>query len=147
MADLADGQTAEMQGSGAKPYVLKNIGGVYSCSCPAWRNQSIAIERRTCKHLRKLRGDAAEEARIGGALPQRPVKATTDGEDEAAGPPLLLAETWDNAADLSGWWMSEKLDGVRAYWDGRQLISRLGNTFQAPDWFLQGFPESPLDGE
>ena len=65
MADLNDGESVEMKGSGAKPYVLKNVGGVYSCTCPAWRNQSIAIERRTCKHLRKLRGDAAEEARVG----------------------------------------------------------------------------------
>src|SRR5580658_7381461 len=111
MPDLQDGESTEMQGSGAKPYQLKNTGGVYSCSCPAWRNQSIAIERRTCKHLRKLRGDAAEEARIGGALPQKPANAPASGEDgdEKAGPPLLLAESWDNAADLSGWWMSEKL--------------------------------------
>ena len=65
MPDLNDGESVEMKGSGAKPYVLKNVGGVYSCTCPAWRNQSIAIERRTCKHLRKLRGDAAEEARVG----------------------------------------------------------------------------------
>ncbi len=43
-----------MSGSGIKPYVLKNTGGVYSCSCPAWRNQSVAIKKRTCKHLRKL---------------------------------------------------------------------------------------------
>ena len=101
MPDLADGETTEMQGSGSKPYVLKNTGGVYSCTCPAWRNQSIAIETRTCKHLRKLRGDAAEQARVGGALPQQPLRAATataDGEDAAAGPPLLLAETWDNAS-------------------------------------------------
>ncbi|HEX4794734.1 MAG TPA: DNA ligase [Humisphaera sp.] len=147
MTDLADGETTEMKGSGAKPYVLKNTGGVYSCSCPAWRNQSITIERRTCKHLRKLRGDAAEEARIGGALPQKPVKQTADREEEGAGPPLLLAESWDNAADLSGWWMSEKLDGVRAYWDGGQFLSRQGNFFHAPDWFVQGLPKIPLDGE
>ena len=48
-----------MQGSGAKPYELKNTGGVYSCSCPAWRNQSLGIEKRTCKHLKKLRGEEA----------------------------------------------------------------------------------------
>src|SRR6476661_8927873 len=145
MPDLADGQSTEMQGSGSKPYVLKNVGGVCSCSCPAWRNQSIAIEKRTCKHLRKLRGDAAEEARVGGALPQRAKKAS--GEEEDAGPGLLLAESWDNAADLSGWWMSEKLDGVRAYWDGKQFLSRQGNLFHAPDWFVEGLPETPLDGE
>jgi len=139
-----------MQGSGSKPYLLKNTGGVYSCSCPAWRNQSIAIEKRTCKHLRKLRGDAAEETRTGGALPQRPVKVrgTDDGgSEEASGPPLLLAESWDNAADLSDWWMSEKLDGVRAYWDGKQFLSRQGNLYHAPDWFVEGLPSEPLDGE
>lgn len=146
MPDLTDGESIEMKGSGAKPYVLRNVGGVYSCTCPAWRNQSAGIERRTCKHLRKLRGDAAEEARLGGALPARPVKAGAEG-DEAAGPPLLLAETWDTATDLAGWWMSEKLDGVRAYWDGRQFISRLGNLFHAPDWFTAGLPALPLDGE
>ncbi len=148
MPDLQDGESTEMQGSGAKPYVLKNTGGVYSCSCPAWRNQSITIEKRTCKHLRKLRGDAAEEARIGGALPQRPAKAAGDGDgDETVGPPLLLAESWDNAADLTDWWMSEKLDGVRAYWDGKQFLSRQGNLYHAPDWFVEGLPATPLDGE
>ncbi|MDB5289300.1 MAG: dependent ligase-like protein [Phycisphaerales bacterium] len=146
MPDLKDGQSVEMKGSGAKPYILKNTGGVYSCTCPAWRNQSTAIERRTCKHLRKLRGDAAEESRLGGALPQKPVKQTADGE-EAGGPPILLAESWDNAADLAGWWMSEKLDGVRAFWDGKQFLSRQGNLFHAPDWFIEGLPDSPLDGE
>jgi DNA ligase-1 len=148
MADIQDGETVEMQGSGSKPYVLKNTGGVYSCSCPAWRNQSIGIEKRTCKHLRRLRGDAAEEARVGGALPQRPGKSAdrSDGEAEA-GPPLLLAESWDNAMDLSDWWMSEKLDGVRAYWDGKQFLSRQGNLYHAPAWFTEGLPGAPLDGE
>src|SRR6516225_3743896 len=138
MPDLFDGQATEMQGSGSRPYVLKNVGGVYSCTCPAWRNQSLPIERRTCKHLRKLRGDTAEEARRGGAVPVR-AKATAEGGAKE-GPPLLLAERWDRLADLSGWWMSEKLDGVRAYWDGERFLSRLGNLYHAPDWFLEGLP-------
>src|SRR5262245_50562448 len=113
MSDLSDGESVEIQGSGAKPYVIKNVGGVYSCTCPAWRNQSIGIERRTCKHIRKLRGDAAEEARLGGAVPAKPVRkpTSTAGEDEdETAPPLLLAEAWDNSLNLAGWWMSEKLD-------------------------------------
>src|SRR3954466_3668285 len=85
MLDLADGETTEMKGSGAKPYVLKNSGGVYSCTCPAWRNQSTPIERRTCKHLRKLRGDAAEAARLGGGLPQKP-RAQAGGRGGAGVP-------------------------------------------------------------
>ncbi len=144
MPDLDDGQSTEMQGSGSKPYTLKNVGGVYSCTCPAWRNQSVGIERRTCKHLRKLRGDAAEEARVGGDLP---VKVKTAAEKETSVPPLLLAESWDNVTDPAGWWLSEKLDGVRAYWDGKQFWSRLGNLFHAPDWFTAGLPDIPLDGE
>lgn len=143
MPDLDDGDSIEMQGSGSKPYTLKNSGGVYSCTCPAWRNQSIGIEKRTCKHLRKLRGDAAEEERVGSALPAKP--AAKAGESTA--PPLLLAESWDGVQDPTGWLLSEKLDGVRAYWDGQQFLSRQGNLFHAPDFFLKGLPTTPLDGE
>lgn len=145
MADLQDGASIEVQGSGSKPYVLKNVGGVYSCTCPAWRNQSVGIERRTCKHLRNLRGEEAEIERLGGALPAKPIKTKTGGADDA--PPLLLAESWDGVANLAGWWMSEKLDGVRAWWTGKELLSRQGNIYHAPDWFLAGLPDTPLDGE
>src|SRR5271165_3598042 len=110
MPDLDDGESVEMKGSGAKPYQLKNVGGVYSCTCPAWRNQSLAIEKRSCKHLRALRGEAAEQTRVGQALPPPKTAAKEKGE----GPPLLLAEQWATDQDLTGWWMSEKLDGVRA---------------------------------
>lgn len=43
--------------------------------------------------------------------------------------------------------MSEKLDGVRAYWDGRQLVSRQGYAFTPPKGFTAQFPPYPLDGE
>lgn len=147
MPDLADGASIEMQGSGKSPYVIRNVGGVYSCTCPAWRNQSLGIERRTCKHIRKLRGEAAEAERVGAAAASPAKPAGEEGEEEGKGPPLLLAHTWENDVDLTDWWMSEKLDGVRAYWDGRQLLSRLGNVLHAPDWFVNGLPDSPLDGE
>jgi ATP-dependent DNA ligase len=38
---------------------------------------------------------------------------------------------------LQGWWMSEKLDGVRAWWDGTNFVSRAGNVFSAPDWCVE----------
>ena len=141
--DIRDGETFLMKGSGAKPYELKNTGGVYSCTCPAWRNQSLPIERRTCKHLRKLRGDEAEIERVGEAATITPQKK----ENTVKAPPLLLANNWDNAQAVEGWWLSEKLDGVRAYWDGHRLLSRLGNEFHAPDWFTRSLPAVPLDGE
>ena len=41
----------------------------------------------------------------------------------------------------------EKLDGVRAWWDGRQFLSRQGNVYHAPQWFTAGLPNVCLDGE
>lgn len=145
MADIEDGASIEVKGSGAKPYTLRNTNGVYSCSCPAWRNQSIPIERRTCKHLRRLRGVEAEQARIGGPL--RPATATFSTDSSEDAPRLLLASVWDGSTDPTGWWMSEKLDGVRALWDGKRFLSRQGNVFVAPEWFVAGLPNVPLDGE
>ena len=146
MPDLADGESVEMQGSGRTPYIIKNIGGVYSCTCPAWRNQSLAIDVRTCKHIRKLRGDQAEQERIGqGSAPAAASKSAANPNKTA--PALLLAHSWDNEQDLTDWWMSEKLDGVRAYWDGKQFYSRQGNVFHAPAWFTAALPAMPLDGE
>jgi DNA ligase-1 len=143
MADLKEGEAVEVQGSGSKPYVLKNVAGVLSCSCPAWRFQSLPIERRTCRHLRALRGDAAEQERVGSTLPEHIKEA--NGKLQA--PPLLLAETWDGEQEVTGWLMSEKLDGVRAYWDGKQFLSRQGHRYHAPAWFTAGLPLEPLDGE
>ncbi len=76
-----------------------------------------------------------------------PAKPEPKAEGEAASPGLLLAQSWTNDVDLAGWWMSEKLDGVRAYWDGRQFLSRQGNLFHAPDWFVETLPSAALDGE
>lgn len=62
-------------------------------------------------------------------------------------PSLLLAETYRKQVDPARYLVSEKLDGVRAYWDGKQLISRGGNVFNAPAWFVAALPERKLDGE
>ncbi|MDY3558844.1 DNA ligase [Gemmata sp. JC673] len=143
--DLADGQIYEMQGSGKNPYKIKNVGGAYSCTCPAWLNQNAPSNKRTCKHIRKLRGEAAEEARlaaVGETLPAKPA-----GAEDKKELPLLKGEPWDGEQDLTGWWISEKLDGVRAYWDGKQFLSRGYNIYFAPDWFTAGLPNHPLDGE
>ena len=62
-------------------------------------------------------------------------------------PDVMLAKVYRQHEDVAQFWVSEKLDGVRARWDGRQLISRGGNVFIAPDWFVRNFPDRPLDGE
>ncbi|HJN49143.1 MAG TPA: DNA ligase [Pseudomonadales bacterium] len=62
-------------------------------------------------------------------------------------PELLLANVYHPDIALADYWVSEKLDGVRAYWDGKHLLSRQGNRFNAPRWFVADFPDQQLDGE
>lgn len=65
---------------------------------------------------------------------------------------LLLAHKFEldsNKRDPTGWWMSEKLDGIRAFYDGRDAIfSRLGKKFYPPKEFVNRLPKGiSLDGE
>jgi len=65
-------------------------------------------------------------------------------------PPLIaLAQSWDGKQDPTGWLMSEKLDGMRAVWDGQgDLWSRAGHKVFAPDFFKKDLPRGMiLDGE
>lgn len=62
-------------------------------------------------------------------------------------PALMLANVYHSGIDLSEYWVSEKFDGVRAIWDGKQLVSRGGNIYHAPDWFTKNLPSQRLDGE
>lgn len=61
---------------------------------------------------------------------------------------ISLAKKWDPSINPTGWMMSEKLDGMRAYWSGKGLWSRNGNRIFAPQWFTENFPSDvELDGE
>ena len=64
-----------------------------------------------------------------------------------AAPLVLLAHEADTEIDPAGWLVSEKLDGVRALWDGHTLRFRSGRTVAAPAGFLARLPAQPLDGE
>jgi DNA ligase-1 len=62
----------------------------------------------------------------------------------------LLAEPYEGwRGDPTGWWMSEKLDGLRGLWDpeARTLKSRKGTLYAAPEWFKDELPRRPLDVE
>ena len=259
---LSPGTHTQIQGSGSSPYTIKcHPDGVYSCTCPAWRNQSKAPDQRTCKHIRSLTVDLparpaefhrasakpqaprARAQRVVIQAPKHPLEGVTvcmtgfrDADMEAAivaaggavasavtkhlgilvakdpmsasgkaqkarelgvrvvgipemnqilksavraqaraaihpqppastgrsqakteglrvlGDPIgggvLLAEKWTPDVDPTGCWMSEKLDGVRAYWNGEAFYSRNGNMFAAPAWFTDLLPKNvSLDGE
>ena len=62
-------------------------------------------------------------------------------------PPLMLANRYRPGIALADYWVSEKMDGVRGYWDGRELWTRGGEKVNPPAWFTKGWPAVPLDGE
>ena len=64
----------------------------------------------------------------------------------ASKPNLLLLNTYKDQ-NTTNWVMSEKLDGIRAYWDGNQLLTRSGKKIHAPEWFIKDYPTFELDGE
>ena len=63
----------------------------------------------------------------------------------AAGPMLPLV--YHEQADIKGWLISEKLDGVRGYWDGKQLFSKNGKILSPPPEFTAQLPDFALEGE
>ena len=84
-----------------------------------------------------VRADDAARA----LAPVQPIQAVT------ATPSLMLANVYHPGIHLADYWVSEKYDGVRGYWDGEKLLTRGGERIQAPDWFIAGWPKVPLDGE
>lgn len=65
----------------------------------------------------------------------------------AAMPEILLANVYRNEIDPAPYLVSEKLDGVRAIWDGQSLKTRSGRLIKAPAWFVDALPAVALDGE
>lgn len=151
---IADGESVQVKG---KPYIMKNNGGVYSCDCPAWKFQSKKIDVRTCKHLREYLGVVMEKERLGsdyntsaGKKAPKPTSAAELREGVLfSASNLMLAHSWNaEQHQPHEFLMSEKLDGMRALWNGKQLVSRQGNPIEAPDFFIEGLPENmALDGE
>lgn len=62
-------------------------------------------------------------------------------------PPLMLAKAYQAGVSLPDYWVSEKYDGVRGYWDGEKLQTRGGERIAAPAWFTAGWPKVAMDGE
>ena len=60
---------------------------------------------------------------------------------------VTLAKPWQATLNPADFLVSEKLDGVRAVWDGRVLRFRSGRTIAAPHWFVAGLPAAAMDGE
>lgn len=49
--------------------------------------------------------------------------------------------------NITGWVMSEKLDGIRGFWNGKKMMTKKGYKIHLPDYFTKNFPSFALDGE
>lgn len=59
----------------------------------------------------------------------------------------MLAKNWQSHLPVADFLVSEKLDGVRALWDGQTLRFRSGHAMATPAWFTERLPRVALDGE
>jgi DNA ligase-1 len=92
---------------------------------------------------------------IGLALASSPLVSAADASlahapaavSAPAAPLLMLANVYRPGVNLDDYWVSEKFDGVRGYWDGEKLLTRGGEQVNAPPWFTAGWPRTPMDGE
>jgi DNA ligase-1 len=60
---------------------------------------------------------------------------------------IMLPLVYEKGIELTDWLMSEKLDGVRGYWDGKKLLSKNGIPFNPPRSFTKNFPDFEVEGE
>ncbi|PBK63457.1 DNA ligase/mRNA capping enzyme [Armillaria solidipes] len=118
------------------------------------RKRKDADEEEDAKPVKRPRKPVSSGSKKGSAgIDDDEEEEEDDAETVSAGkkvPELLLANKWDieKGADPTGWLMSEKLDGVRTFFDGQHMYSRLGNPFTPPKWFLDQLPKDiTLDGE
>jgi DNA ligase-1 len=82
-----------------------------------------------------------------GCLATPPAPASAPLSNSSSPPALWLASAYRGNERLSDYWVSEKYDGIRGYWDGHQLLSRSGKSLNPPAWFVQGWPGRPFEGE
>jgi DNA ligase-1 len=82
------------------------------------------------------------------ALPRRADGRAKTAEAPPSNAPVPeLAGVYRGQLDPALCLVSEKYDGVRALWDGRELRHRSGRPVAAPRSFLAALPNEPLDGE
>ena len=60
---------------------------------------------------------------------------------------FMTATVWEPKQDPTGWWMSEKYDGMRLLWNGSQFVTRQGNVVSVPESLTSQLPKIALDGE
>eukprot|EP01114_Cavostelium_apophysatum_P017721 TRINITY_DN5331_c0_g1_i3.p1 TRINITY_DN5331_c0_g1~~TRINITY_DN5331_c0_g1_i3.p1 ORF type:complete len:845 (-),score=169.37 TRINITY_DN5331_c0_g1_i3:2211-4745(-) len=114
--------------------------GITLVAIPYWWDRS---KDQLIATVRQQRPDLLFEAKINqNAIPLSQISPRMDQSV------LMSAGDWKSTVDPAGRMITEKMDGVRAYWNGSQLYSRSGGLIIAPSDFKRNLPAGvPLDGE
>jgi DNA ligase 1 len=106
------------------------------------------VQASSCKHLKLIRGEEAEATRCHTSAGVIANPSAKKNKNPSIVSRISLAQKWKPSIDPTGYLMSEKLDGMRAYWCGKKLWTRSGLPIITPDWFIANFPgDMELDGE
>ena len=136
-------------------YTIKRTNIGYECNCRAWKFCKGPKAQKSCRHIeiiikgnlkgvkgKKMETRSKSKSNKKQKIENVPTKVLEKGPEK-----LILAHNYEEQ-DVIGWFMSEKIDGIRAYWDGNKLWSRTGKEINASQSFLENFPkETTLDGE
>jgi ATP-dependent DNA ligase len=60
---------------------------------------------------------------------------------------LMTSTVWEDSQNPTGWYMSEKYDGMRLYWNGSEFLTRQGRKVHVPEFITSQMPQVALDGE
>lgn len=111
-----------------------------------WNGRQNSIEVTVYQY----RPDLFDIKPIGDPIPHSPPSHWTQYYEKKQGDisqKFLLASKWNDQDDPTGWWMTEKYDGIRVYWDGGKLYTRTGKMIITPPSFTSGLPNIPMDAE
>jgi ATP-dependent DNA ligase len=93
------------------------------------------------------RPDLFAEKPVGLAIPLAPTSNDFSKKIPNSNKLLMTSTVWNDSMDPTGWWMSEKFDGMRLYWNGSQFFTRQGNLVDVPKSLTSQLPRTTLDGE
>ncbi|GMH72635.1 hypothetical protein TrLO_g3540 [Triparma laevis f. longispina] len=157
---IALNEISLVQGSGEKPYEVKNCGGgFFSCTCPAWEFQKSRPEvRRTCKHIKCCLGVELDAQRMSANASHQPTLAMSSPSPKKKKQKTTTTTTTTTISsassssakdfDVGEWVVSEKLDGMRCIVVDGKAFSRARNSIHVPTEFWRDLPDTAcLDGE
>ena len=122
--------------------------GITLVEIPYWWNNKEESLKSTIHLQRPDLFDISSSSPIPLDPPRLQHKKIDSSSSSSISKILMTSTIWDNSNNPTGWWMSEKFDGMRFYWNGSSLLTRQGNKINAPKSITDQLPSNVfLDGE